>query len=81
MTDTTKQWPCVGCGGEGPECDCPDNIEQSYAVLARLNATRNAAAFRRIAAHLNATGRQDASGNTARTFEACAKRCDRIASE
>ena len=43
------------------------------------NATRNAGTLRRIAAHLRHSGRSDPSGNTARTFEAAAERCDRIA--
>ena len=56
-------------------------LRQSLADHQNENATRNAAAFRRIAAHLKATGREDASGNTARTFEACAERSERIAQE
>ena len=45
------------------------------------DAVRNAAAFRRIAAHLSKSGRADPSGNTAVTFLKCAERCDRIAQE
>lgn len=42
------------------------------------NAARNAAAFRRIAAHLDA-GHRDPSGNSSATFRKCAERLERIA--
>ena len=57
------------------------NTLRAYLAAHRQgDAVRNAATFRRIAAHLEA-GRRDPSGNTAATFLKCAERCDRIAQE